>query len=107
MVAAMPRICAWSLAALAACGGGESSRATKPRPTDSPSPPRYSARTLTPELVHETISTTYMPQLRRCYQLFIKKEPAARGRVTLTFTVDAVGKVIEARADGIASEERR
>lgn len=62
------------------------------------------APSLTPELVYETISTTYLSQIKRCYELAIRKNAGARGRVTLAFTIDTTGGVTDARADGVAPE---
>jgi hypothetical protein len=89
---------------MTACWRGEPVEPTAPVPTVTTIEADRRPQALTPELVYQTISTTYMPQLRRCYQLFMKKNAQARGRVMLGFTVAATGKVTDAHADGIAPE---
>jgi hypothetical protein len=44
--------------------------------------------------VMSKINTVYMTGLQRCYQKSLKVEPAASGKVTLTFTVDVKGRVL-------------
>lgn len=55
---------------------------------------------LTPELVVASISTTYLPALRRCYTQALRRHPGARGRVKLEFAIDPSGRVVGPHAGG-------
>jgi hypothetical protein len=48
------------------------------------------------------VTTRYLPGLRRCYQLQIKRDARVRGRLMLAFTIDEHGQVTEASARGLA-----
>jgi hypothetical protein len=50
--------------------------------------------TLSVDHVMAKINTVYMTGVQRCYQKSLKSEPAASGKVTLTFTVDVKGRVL-------------
>ncbi len=90
--------------AVAACGGPAAPaahRAGGPAATAPTSTARPEPR-LTPQLVFDTVTTRYLPHLRRCYVQQIKRDERARGRVTLSFTVAASGRVTSASASGVA-----
>ncbi len=97
-------MCTCVLAVMTACGRGQPARppasSTTAEPADGPRP----GEILTMDLVLERISTTYRRQLRRCYQSFLKHNGGAGGKVTLEFTVDATGHLINPRASGMTPE---
>ena len=95
----LPR-CALALAVtLAACGHGAAParHATAPRAARTAAAPAA----LTPAHVLEAVTTRYLPPLRRCYQQQIKRDARVRGRMTLSFTVDAHGHVKDPTAAGL------
>ncbi|MBP6633194.1 MAG: AgmX/PglI C-terminal domain-containing protein [Kofleriaceae bacterium] len=53
---------------------------------------------LTPDAVMAKIMSAYMSALRRCYKDYLKKDPTARGKVTLSFTVNETGRSVSNRA---------
>ena len=59
--------------------------------------------TLTADVILEWIRTRYLPGLRRCYRLGLQQDSTLSGRVTLGFTVDARGQVIDPDATGVSS----
>jgi len=48
---------------------------------------------LSPEAVLGRIQNVYMAGIKRCYKDLLKKDPSARGRVDLSFTVNESGRV--------------
>ena len=59
---------------------------------------------LTPDAVLAKIMSAYMAGLKRCYKDYLKKDPSARGRVGLTFTVNETGRSVSNKAKGFADE---
>lgn len=59
---------------------------------------------LTAAILVETIETSYLGALRRCYKARLKHDPAARGRVIVTFTVDGKGRLSDGRASGVGKQ---
>src|SRR5687767_15074908 len=55
---------------------------------------------LTASLVLETITTSYLGGLRRCYASRLKHDQRAGGRVIVTLTIDRKGAVLGRRANG-------
>lgn len=94
------------LAVLTGCWRNSDDPVRQPELVKVTAPPIHarSTQVLTPEIALETVSTTYMPQLRRCYQLFLNSHGSAQGKVMLAFTVDPQGKVVSASAYGVAPE---
>jgi len=90
------------LVAVTACGHAaapvhhEVAHAPAARPAAAAGP------ALTPGHVLETVTTRYLPNLRRCYQQQIKHDARLRGRMTLSFTIDGRGRVTDATATGLA-----
>ncbi len=60
--------------------------------------------TLTPDAVLKRIMDVYMAGLKRCYKDHLKVDPAARGKVALSFTVNEKGRAVSNNASGFASE---
>jgi len=50
------------------------------------------------------IQWAYMADLNRCYSEYLKKNPSARGKVSLSITVDETGRTVKGIAHGFASE---
>ncbi len=64
----------------------------------------FDESTLTPDAVLKKIQQAYMSALQRCYKTYLAKDASARGKVTLSFTVNASGRTTEANAKGFAGE---
>jgi hypothetical protein len=60
--------------------------------------------TLTPDLVLAKIQSAYMAGLKRCYKEFLKKDASARGKVTLSLTINETGRTVKGDARGFAGE---
>jgi len=58
---------------------------------------------LTPALVLEWINTRYMVGLSRCYRLGLTEDSTLAGRVSISFTVDYRGRVIDPSASGVST----
>ncbi|HVV84977.1 MAG TPA: AgmX/PglI C-terminal domain-containing protein [Kofleriaceae bacterium] len=56
--------------------------------------------TLTPDAVLRKIQNAYMSGIKRCQKATLLKDPTARGKVKLNFTVNATGKVVSPKANG-------
>jgi hypothetical protein len=94
------------LLALCACGGRQPTPPAAPRARARVSRPAPPPR-LTPALALATIEARYVGGMRRCYRARLKRDPRARGRVVVTFTVDGRGQVAERRARGVARAVER
>lgn len=64
----------------------------------------YDESSLTPDAVLAKIMSAYMAGLKRCYKDYLKKDPSARGKVQLSFTVNETGRSVSNKAKGFASE---
>jgi hypothetical protein len=64
----------------------------------------FDESTLTPDVVLSKIQSAYMAGLKRCYKEYLKKDAAARGKVTLSFSVNSTGRATGGKAKGFASE---
>lgn len=71
-----------------------------PAPASARSPARV-REPLTPASALARIRSAYRPGVQRCYQSRLKRDPQARGRVVVTFTVDARGRIAYRRARGV------
>lgn len=60
--------------------------------------------TLTPDIVLSKIQSAYMAGLKRCYKEHLKKDASARGKVTLSLTVNETGRTVQGAAKGFAGE---
>ena len=60
--------------------------------------------TLTPDAVLAKIQSAYMSGLKRCYKDYLKKDASARGKVTLSLTVNETGRTTKGNAHGFAGE---
>ncbi|HEY0192453.1 MAG TPA: AgmX/PglI C-terminal domain-containing protein [Kofleriaceae bacterium] len=60
--------------------------------------------TLTPDIILAKIQSVYMAGLKRCYKDYLKKDASARGKVTLTLTVNETGRTTKGAAHGFAGE---
>ena len=59
---------------------------------------------LTADMVLAQIQAQYMTAIKRCYKNHLKKDPEAKGRVVLAFTVLESGKADNVSADGFAED---
>jgi len=64
----------------------------------------FDESTLTPDLVLAKIQSAYMAGLKRCYKEYLKKDAAARGKVTLALTINQTGRTTKGAAHGFAGE---
>lgn len=64
----------------------------------------FDESTLTPDVVLAKIISAYMAGLKRCYKEFLKKDASARGKVTLSLTVNETGRTVKGAAHGFAGE---
>ena len=86
------------LVTLCACRRQPSPPVTPREPARAPKPV---APALTPQLALETIEKRYVAGMQRCYRAKLKRDPRARGKVVVTFTVDDRGQVADRRAKGV------
>lgn len=64
----------------------------------------FDESTLTPDIVLSKIQSAYMAGLKRCYKSYLAKDASARGKVTLSLTVNETGRTTKGGAKGFASE---
>jgi hypothetical protein len=64
----------------------------------------FDESSLTPDIVLSKIQSAYMAGLKRCYKEYLKKDASARGKVTLSLTVNETGRTVKGAAKGFASE---
>jgi hypothetical protein len=64
----------------------------------------FDESTLTPDIVLAKIQSAYMAGLKRCYKEFLKKDASARGKVTLSLTINETGRTVKGAAKGFAGE---
>lgn len=64
----------------------------------------FDESTLTPDIVLSKIKSAYMAGLKRCYKEYLKKDPSARGKITLSLTVNETGRTVQGKANGFAGE---
>jgi len=64
----------------------------------------FDESTLTPDIVLAKIQSAYMAGLKRCYKEFLKKDASARGKVTLSLTINETGRTVKGAAHGFAGE---
>ncbi|MDX2091186.1 MAG: AgmX/PglI C-terminal domain-containing protein [Kofleriaceae bacterium] len=64
----------------------------------------FDESTLTPDIVLSKIQSAYMAGLKRCYKTHLAKDASARGKVTLSLTVNETGRTVSGKAKGFAGE---
>jgi hypothetical protein len=64
----------------------------------------FDESTLTPDIVLAKIQSAYMAGLKRCYKQYLNKDASARGKVTLSLTINETGRTVKGNAKGFASE---
>ena len=64
----------------------------------------FDESTLTPDIVMSKIQSAYMAGLKRCYREYLKKDASARGKVTLSLTINETGRTVKGAAKGFAGE---
>lgn len=64
----------------------------------------FDESTLTPDIVLSKIQSAYMAGLKRCYKNYLAKDASARGKVTLSLTVNETGRTVSGKAKGFAGE---
>src|SRR5262245_58812478 len=65
---------------------------------------RVGSGQLTPDVVLATIRSRYLGGVERCYRRHLKRDANARGRVMVSFTVDAKGRARDGAARGITEQ---
>ena len=60
--------------------------------------------TLTPDAVLRKIQSAYMSGIKRCQKQVLLRDPSARGKVKLSFTVNESGRTVSPRANGFDSD---
>jgi hypothetical protein len=60
--------------------------------------------TLSPDAVLSKIQNAYMAGLKRCYKNYLVKDASARGKVTLSLTINETGRTVKGAAHGFAGE---
>jgi hypothetical protein len=64
----------------------------------------FDESTLTPDIVLSKIQSAYMAGLKRCYKEYLKKDASARGKITLSLTINETGRTVKGSASGVANE---
>ncbi|MEJ7596879.1 MAG: hypothetical protein WKG01_03120 [Kofleriaceae bacterium] len=64
----------------------------------------FDESTLTPDIVLAKIQSSYMAGLKRCYKTYLNKDGSARGKVTLSLTINETGRTVKGGAKGFANE---
>ncbi|MGE0550289.1 MAG: hypothetical protein AB7O24_20100 [Kofleriaceae bacterium] len=64
----------------------------------------FDESSLTPDIVLAKIQSVYMAGLKRCYKNYLAKDASARGKVTLSLTVNETGRTVKGAAKGFANE---
>ena len=64
----------------------------------------FDESSLTPDIVLAKIQSAYMAGLKRCYREFLRKDASARGKVTLSLTVNETGRTVKGAAKGFSGE---
>lgn len=64
----------------------------------------FDESSLTPDAVLRKIMNAYMTGIKRCQKELLKKDPTARGKVRLSFTVNESGRTVSPKASGFESE---
>lgn len=64
----------------------------------------FDESTLTPDVVLAKIQSAYVAGIKRCYKTYLKQDPAARGKIKLSITVNQTGRAVASRASGFAKE---
>jgi hypothetical protein len=64
----------------------------------------FDESTLTPDIVLAKIQSAYMAGLKRCYKTYLAKDASARGKVTLSLTINETGRTTSGNAKGFAGE---
>jgi hypothetical protein len=59
---------------------------------------------LTPDVVLRKLLPVYLPGIKRCYATYLKKDPSARGKMGLSFTVTEAGRAVSPKATGFVKE---
>ncbi len=85
-------------------GGGKVAEKGRRAASTSASKQGGDDSSLTPDVVLSKIMNAYMAGLKRCYKQYLNKEASARGAVTLSFTVNETGRLVNGSAKGFASE---
>jgi hypothetical protein len=82
---------------------GSGSSAGPPGRVTISSKQAFDESTLLPDLVVSKILSVYMAGIKRCYKTHLEQDPAARGRVRLSFTVNETGRVLAPKVTGFAT----
>lgn len=64
----------------------------------------FDESSLSPDIVMSKIQSAYMAGLKRCYREYLKKDASARGKVTLSLTINETGRTVKGAAKGFAGE---
>ena len=85
-------------------GGGKTTETAPPGRISVSDKKTFDDSTLTPDVVLSKIQSAYMAGLKRCYKTYLAKDATARGKVTLSLTVNETGRTVQGGAKGFASE---
>src|SRR3569833_172383 len=66
-----------------------------------PLPGEGDRTTLTPQAVLDKIQSAYITGLQRCYRLGQNEDASLEGKIKIEFSVDELGRVTDAEADGL------
>ena len=89
---------------IASAGGGKSEEHAPAGRISVADKQSFDESSLTPDVVLAKIQSAYMAGLKRCYKEYLKKDATARGKVTLSLTVNETGRTTSGKAKGFAGE---
>ncbi len=84
--------------------GGSSDPGTPAARVAVSSKQAFDNTSLTPDVVLRKIQSVYLAAIKRCYKEYLKKDPAARGKLKLVLTVNETGRAVSTSATGFAKE---
>jgi hypothetical protein len=100
-----PRVATGSGPSIDGPGAGSASGASTPSGRISVSAKSAMDDTsLTVDVVLRKMVSVYMGGLKRCYRNELKKDPAMRGAVTMSLTVNEAGRTVNANSSGFAAD---
>ncbi|MGE0868665.1 MAG: hypothetical protein AB7P03_08890 [Kofleriaceae bacterium] len=89
---------------VASAGGGKTEEKAPTGRISVADKQTFDESSLTPDIVLAKIQSVYMAGLKRCYKNYLAKDASARGKVTLSLTVNETGRTVKGAAKGFASE---
>jgi hypothetical protein len=89
---------------IASAGGGKGEEKAPAGRISVADKQTFDESSLTPDVVLAKIQSAYMAGLKRCYKEYLKKDASARGKVTLSLTVNETGRTVKGAAHGFSAE---